>query len=174
MGLLEDAGAWAGIIGAFLGAVAIWITVQVFFKVQEIDNTRRNDQKKHFKKLIVNNINDVLRLYDTITILSSRKTHTPEELDERTKELDIFFHKNKELILNLIRDTKFYASMLGVIDSPEIDMDSLVNRIRWLIDEYYIIEQSIERNKRRWIGLEQELQNNKDFIEKTLSSLQTL
>lgn len=173
MSTLDDAGAIAGIIGVFLGIAAIWITLNIYFNMKNIEDTRRKDQKTHFKKLIVNNINEVLRLYNIITTLSSRTTYSPEEIDEKTTELDQFFRKNKELILNLIRDTKFYGSMLSVVDSPTINMDEVVAKIKWLTDEYYILEYSIERNKRRWIGLDQELQNNKDFIEQALSSLNT-
>jgi len=174
MGALEDTGAITSIIGFVLGALAIWITVSIYYKVQNIEKQRRNDQKDHFKKLIITNLNEVLRLYNIITILSSRKTYSDEELDEKTRELDQFFSKNKEVILNLIRDTKFYASMLSVVDTPTIEMDKVVDKIKWLTEEYYILEHSVERNKRHWIGLEQELQNNKDFIEKTVSSLNML
>lgn len=174
MTLLDDAGAIFGIIGAILSAVAIWITILIYKKVENVENQRRSDQKVHFKKLIVNNVNEILRLYNIITTLSSRTTYTPEEIDEKTRELDQFFRKNKELIFNLIRDTKFYGSMLSVVDAPTVNMDEIVAKIKWLTDEYYILEYSAERNKRNWIGLGQELQNNRDFIERALSSLNTV
>src|SRR6185437_3302936 len=163
------------IIGTIAGLIGIIISIIIWRKVTSIEENRRNEQKKHFKKLVIDNIKEVLRLYDIITITSSRERHSEEDIIETTKELDKFFNKNKELILNLIRDTKFYASMLSVIDTPIIeDMDQVVNKIKWLTDEYYIVEHSIERNKRHWIGLGQELQNNKGFIERTLTSLNSL
>ena len=171
MGLLEDVGAWTSIIGAMLGVVAIIITILIYKKVQNIENNRRSEQKQHFKKLIINNLEEVLNLYKSVIVLSSRGSYAPEEIDEKTQQLYNFFKKNQENILSLIRDTKFYASMLSVVDTPTNDMDNVLEKIRWLTGEFYIMEYSIERNKRHWVSKEQELQNNKDFIEKTLSSL---
>lgn len=58
MGQLEEAGAWAGIIGAVLAAIAIWITILIYTRVQSIENNRRSEQKQHFKTLIINNVEE--------------------------------------------------------------------------------------------------------------------
>ena len=168
---LDTAGAITSILGAILGGIAIWITIKIYRKVKKIEDTRRKDQRIHFKTLIQNNVEEIAKIYQSITILSHRESFSPEELEIKTKELQNFFKKNQEYIMGLIRDTKFYTSMLSVVDTPTIDMNQVIDKLKWLTEEFYILDYPIERAKLHWVGKEKDLQDNKDFIDGTLSSL---
>lgn len=163
-----------GILGLVAGIVSVLVTVRLYYKVKNIESKRRTEQKEHFKKLVINNVEDALTIYNSVTILAHREKFTPEETDDKTIGLQNLFSKKHEEIQNLVRDTKFYASMLSVIDTPSIDMKEVIEKIAWLTKDFYILENSIERNKNHWVSLETELRENKDFIETSLSSLNTL
>lgn len=158
-------------IGIGVSIFGVILSYLIFRRVNKIESKRRTDQKSHFKKLVIDNIEEVFQIYQSASTLSHRTKLTEGELEEITKELHQFFKKNNENILRLIRDTKFYASMLSVIDSPSVDMNEVIEKIRWLTNSFYILDYPVERNMNRWCTQEQELQNNKDFIEKTLTSL---
>ena len=162
------------IIGISVSIIGVIITLLLYRKVKNIEDSRRNEQKTHFKKLIISNIEEVLDIYQSASVLSHRQTFTDQETHEKTIALHNFFKKNKENILRLVRDTKFYASMLSVVDTPSIDMDEVIEKIKWLHEDFYILDYPIKRNERLWIGKEQELRDNRDFIECSLTSLHNL
>ena len=78
----------------------------------------------------------VQEIYKSVTIMSSLEYHNDEEIEEKTQELQSFFKRTEDEILNLVRDTKFYASMLSVVDNPSEEMpdvDKVIQKIKWLI-----------------------------------------
>ena len=156
------------IVGFVIGIIGVGLTSWLHFRVSRIEKKRRNEQKKHFKKLIYDNLIRVQEIYKSVTIMSSLEYHNDEEIEEKTQELQSFFKRTEDEILNLVRDTKFYASMLSVVDNPSEEMpdvDKVIQKIKWLINDFYHLNKSVDRNKRRWIGLTQELQNNYDLIQ---------
>ena len=159
------------ILGLVAGVISIVVTVSLYYKIKNIETKRHDDQKTHFKELLANNIEEVFQIYKDVIILSHRKSFTPEETEDKTIKLQYFFIKRQVEIENLARDTKFYASMLSVIDPPSVNMKVVVEKITWFIDDFYIVKHSVKRNKRHWITKEQELQNNSDFIESFLTDL---
>ncbi len=167
----HEIGLLFGVLGLVAGTIGVFVTLALYKKIEKIESERRDDQKTHFKKLVINNVEEALQLYKSTSILSHRTTFTEVEIDEKTRDLNQFFKKNNENILRLIRDTNFYASMLSVVDSPSTNMTELIEKIQWLTEEFYILDYSVERNKNRWITKERDLQDNKDFIERTLASL---
>lgn len=160
-----------GILGLVAGAIGVIVTVKLYYKVKNIEKKRRDDQKTHFKELVANNIEEVLHIYQSVIILAHRKSFTPEETEDKTIELQDLFVKKQTEIENLARDTKFYASMLSVIDTPSVNMKEIVEKITWLINDFYILKHSVKKNNLHWIAKEQELRNNSDFIASSLTDL---
>ena len=167
----HEAALLLGILGVLFGITGVIVTVKLYYKVKNIEVTRRTEQKQHFTKLIKNNLEDALGIYESVTIISSRELFTSEELDTKTEGLQNLFKKKDEEIQTLARDTKFYVSMLSVIDTPTVDMNEVVEKIKWLTKTFYILDYPLERNKRHWVDLTQELQSNQDYIRSALSSL---
>jgi len=162
------------IVSMVLGVLSVGLTGWLHKRVSSIENKRREDQKKHFQKLVKNNITEAVSIYKSVTTIAHRLDLNDEEIESKTNQLQRFFSKKHEEIQRLVRDTKFYASMLDLIDSPTINMNEVVKKIAWLTSDFYILDDTVERNKRHWINHEEELKDNRQFIECSLSSLTTL
>jgi len=160
-------------IGLGIGILGIFFSYIIYRKVSNVEETRREEQKQHFKTLVTENVNDAFLIYDSVSILAHRESLTEEEHDEKTIELQQLLNKKQSEIQTLVRDTKFYASMLSVVDTPSVDMKEIIEKISWLTDEFYILDHTMDRNKRHWPKLTKQLLNNKQFIMDSLDSLRT-
>ena len=158
------------IIGLQIGFISI-VAFILYFKIENINKNKNDDQKTRFVKLFTNDIEEVLQIYKSVMILAHRKSFTTEETKEKTIELQDFFVKKQTEIENLARDIKFYASILSILDIPPLHTKIVIEKITWLINDFYILKYSVERNKRHWITKDQELRNNNDIIEGFLMCL---
>lgn len=139
MGLLEDAGAWTSIIGALLGALAIYITIRIYRKTRNIEK----EQRKNAEGLYVIKTQDYLRKiqnhFDQIfKTVENHDRNNEEDKQLITQELNLYFRKYHGEMIKLFQSSERSLELWVSLDHVVRDkFDKIVSEFDWLTSKFF-------------------------------------
>jgi len=164
---LSDVGAWSSIIG-------VGITVILTFYVINLGKKQRESDELYYRHQTLTNIRTISKhVVDILTISTGEDTRTAQEYENNTNELKKYFKNNSSIMRLLIQDSKFTLSKWITLKPNErTEIQYIIDSLEWVLNTYFPDKgNSDELQQRIWTSQYDELENRKNKIVETVSSI---
>jgi hypothetical protein len=138
-----------GIIGAVLAAFAIWITIRIFYKTQNIER----EQQKNAEGLYVLKTKDYLRKIQNHfdQIFKTLENHDLTNDNDReiiTQELNLYFRKYHGEMIKLLQNSERSLELWVNLEHTIRDkFDKVISDFDWLTSKFFPL--NVEDDKTR-------------------------
>ena len=136
---LEQTSAWASIIGAIIGGVAVIIAILIYRKTRSIETQQRKNAEGLYVEKTIENLKKIQNYFDNVfRIVENHDLENENERDLVTSELNLHYRKHHgEMIKLLRRSERDLELWISLEHSKRDKFDKVILNFDWFTSKFF-------------------------------------
>lgn len=159
-------------LNPYLGIVSIVIAIGMSAFIIIRDQKRRKNEELFFANEIKDDLRIIMQYFISISSKSENLQSHENEENEIVLNLDDFYTRNHQEMVDVLHVTKLYLPQWRTLDQDKkILVKQILDKFSWLLYEYYPLHMPDSIKKTRWQNKQQELIQTRTFVADNIPSI---